>query len=292
MNEIKITNMHYYFYHDYYDFLDEVDEKGESKSLVHFLNENIPFEKKHEAITSYCYKDISSNWIKNNFNENYVQVLTGTVQYPGLLMGTGYTHALGAKGEIIIGFSFDYVTGLPYLPGSSLKGILKDKFQYGEYILENLKDTVEKNLIQKENMKNEEIDLIMNVLIKSIFGDENIPGKDVFMDSYIQPKESKNVLKIDYLAPHNQEMKSESEEKKKLFNVNVLTMLRVAPGAKINLNFILKDSVIEPVKKENGDVVLNGFNFTKELKLELFKQILTDFGIGAKTNVGYGNLVF
>ena len=105
---------------------------------------------------------------------------------------------------------------------------------------------------------------------------------------------------MDYLAPHNQEMnktsdqetKSNPDKKKKLFDVNVLTMLRVAPGAKINLNFILKDSVIEPVKKENGVVVLNGFNFTKELKLELFKQILTDFGIGAKTNVGYGNLVF
>ena len=30
----------------------------------------------------------------------------------------------------------------------------------------------------------------MKELIKAIFGDENVPGADVFMDSYIQSKEN------------------------------------------------------------------------------------------------------
>ena len=313
MSEIRITNMHYYFHHDYYDFLEGKIERFKNYTLAQFSSEELRensdkkspfiFEKKHIAITSYSYEGISSDWIKNNINENnmnYMQDLTGTVQYPGLLLGTGYTHSLGAKSEIVMGFSFDYVTGLPYLPGSSLKGILKDKFQYGEYILENLKNVIKKDLSEDENKKNEEIDLIMKELIKAIFGDENVPGADVFMDSYIQSKENKNILKMDYLAPHNQEMnktsdqetKSNPDKKKKLFDVNVLTMIRVAPDTKINLNFILKDSSIKEIKNKDGIIILNSFVLEKDVKLALFKQILSDFGIGAKTNVGYGNLVF
>lgn len=304
MSEIKITNMHYYFHHDYYDFLDGKVKAFKEYTLNDFstkdLRENpndnqspFIFEKKHQAITSYSYKDNSFNWVVSNINKekpDCLQVLTGTVQYPGLLMGTGYAHSVGTTGEILIGFSFDYVTGVPYLPGSSLKGILKDKFQYGEYILDCLGTEVIAPILSKnENDKNKEIDLIMKELVKAIFGDENNPGTDVFMDSYVQ---GANILKMDYLAPHHQEMNSDSDKKKKLFNVNVLTMLRVAPDAKINLNFILKDSSIKEIKNKEGKIVLNDFVLEKGVKLALFKQILSDFGIGAKTNVGYGNLVF
>ena len=41
---------------------------------------------------------------------------------------------------------FDYVTGLPYLPGSSLKGILRFGFRQEEYIHEVVKDVLHTEL--------------------------------------------------------------------------------------------------------------------------------------------------
>lgn len=61
-------------------------------------------------------------------------------------------------------------------------------------------------------------------------------------------------------------------------------MLRLAPGTKIKFNFILTDSIIE-VDGEKPHTI------KKNDKINLFKETIKDFGIGAKTNVGYGYLV-
>lgn len=49
--------------------------------------------------------------------------------YPGLLIGMGNPHDAKLDAAVKLGFSFDYVTGLPYLPGSSLKGICVPAFR-------------------------------------------------------------------------------------------------------------------------------------------------------------------
>ncbi|MCF8245540.1 MAG: type III-B CRISPR module RAMP protein Cmr6 [Saprospiraceae bacterium] len=56
--------------------------------------------------------------------------------YPGLLIGTGYLHEHKKEGEddktknesIKIGFYFDHATGMPVVPGSSVKGALRGAF--------------------------------------------------------------------------------------------------------------------------------------------------------------------
>ena len=48
--------------------------------------------------------------------------------YPGVLIGTGNPHEISMENAIKCGFSFDYVTGLPYIPGSSIKGMLRSYF--------------------------------------------------------------------------------------------------------------------------------------------------------------------
>ena len=53
-----------------------------------------------------------------------------TVCYPGLLVGIGNAHNAGVSSEeIAVGFSFDYVTGQPYVPGSTVKGVLRSHFK-------------------------------------------------------------------------------------------------------------------------------------------------------------------
>ena len=44
--------------------------------------------------------------------------------YPGLLIGSGYSHEVHGKDGLKLGFYFDHTTGLPIIPGSSVKGVL------------------------------------------------------------------------------------------------------------------------------------------------------------------------
>jgi len=48
--------------------------------------------------------------------------------YPGLLIGSGYDHEAGLFGVLKLGFFFDHATGLPIIPGSSVKGVLRSVF--------------------------------------------------------------------------------------------------------------------------------------------------------------------
>jgi CRISPR-associated protein Cmr6 len=63
-----------------------------------------------------------------------------------------------------------------------------------------------------------------------------------------------------------------------LRNPTPITMLKIAPGCEIEFRFRLVDSVVD------------GKVFKKEDKLKLFENILKTVGVGAKTNVGYGQL--
>jgi len=56
--------------------------------------------------------------------------------------------------------------------------------------------------------------------------------------------------------------------------------LKIAPGVTFTFQFKLHDFFL------NGDMVLSKANIK-----EIFKQILLDFGIGAKRNVGYGAFI-
>lgn len=273
MSNIMITNMHYYFHHGYYDFLD--DEKFKNLTVEKLKTASIDFNAKHEAMLQYNYSQFNNEWLNQIECDN----VKGIVQYPGLVMGIGTSHEIGTTGEIAIGFSFDYVTGLPYLPGSSLKGILKDKFKYGEYIVSILKKL--KVYVPQDETKYE---LYLKKLVQVLFGDEEDHGVDIFLDSYVEA--SKGILKLDYLAPHSRDV----NKKDSIFSVNVLPMLRISPNKAIHLRFILKTSDVPALKDKENNIIVDGYTITKQQKLELFKQILRDFGIGAKTNVGYGNL--
>ncbi len=191
------------------------------------------------------------------------------VQYPGLLIGIGNSHS-GAtiageniKGEIGLGFTFDYVTGIPYISASTVKGVLRSAFSLGngEYI--------------RTCLDNKEIDV--KALEKEIF--EGIKGEeklhpyetDTFFDAFPSPKTPKEetdelfyLMELDSISPHGNDPFVEP---------NTLSLVKIKPGVVFDFAFTLYDGLVSAQKK-----------------LALFTQILLDFGIGAKTNVGYGLL--
>lgn len=216
---------------------------------------NDSLEKNNEII--YSSRFCKDDEIENSIATHSFRMIT---QYPGLLIGTGYAHGSGidnANNDINCGFSFDYVSGQPYIPASSVKGMLRSCFAHPEVIT---------GFCQKaENITKE--------LENSIFGDpdEKEAADDVFFDAVLKWTEKTNgnpVLGKDYITPHKSPIKDP---------VPIL-FLKIMPDVVFEFRFSLTDSVI-------GEVTI-----TAKEKKQLFINLIATFGIGAKTNVGYGNL--
>ena len=171
--------------------------------------------------------------------------------YPGLLIGTGNPHGVHDEvSDIAVGFSFDYVTGQPYIPGSSVKGVLRSHFrQYPEIVMEIL------------NGEGKQIDDVRQI---KALEQEIFDGSDVFLDAVIcEGGAGGLILGEDYITPHK-----DGPTK----NPIPIHILKVLPGVKFEFRFRLTD----------GELL------TAADKRVLFEELITLFGAGAKTNVGYG----
>ena len=177
------------------------------------------------------------------------------ILYPGLVTGVGLEHnSKNIKGGYNLGMHFDYTWGMPVVYGSSVKGVLREYFKEFYELKEFKKEGIEANDLYED---------IFNGGKKSIY------HRDIFFDAVITKIYNGHLLEDDSITPHT---------KGPLKNPVPIAMLKIAPGCIIEFRFRLVDSEIGGVK------------FTKEQKLELFKNILETVGIGAKTNVGYGQL--
>jgi len=215
-----------------------------------------------------------------------------TTLYPGLLIGTGYNHnAKECKPNFDFGFYFEHTSGMPLLPGSSIKGVIRSVFK--KLNDDNQKESVVsffKELFSQCKISiflghsTEDAIKVLEKIEKHIFDgiDDNgnnisIYNRDKFFDAVVtQGIEAKNslgqsknlVFADDYITPHHQNLLKEPEPNH---------MLKVRSGVIFEFNFDLKDSFI------NDDIHL-----LASQKLSLFQAILEFEGIGAKTNVGYG----
>jgi CRISPR-associated protein Cmr6 len=220
------ANIGWLFYKDYFsdiNYADISDPKNETliKKRVDTIIEQKPDIEKKEFLGNIHF--------------------SATTTYPGLLLGSGNAHELsGVEGQAILGFSFDYTTGLPVIAGSSVKGVLRSVFQHQEYIQELLDDkTIDVKALESEIFDN----------------------GDIFFDATVS-KSGLRLLGDDYLTPHDEAG---------IKNPIPLRFIKVMPGVTFTFEFDLSDGIL-----------------SKEQKALLFANILADRGIGAKTNVGYG----
>lgn len=257
---MSIANLNYYYYIDYFNF-----------PKIDFQNPNSADCEKQlrEQNSELANYNASSNQFMQQLDVAIApQSLTFQTVYPGLLIGTGISHAFGGKGEAALGLCLDYVTGLPYIPGSSVKGILRSAFCHKEYIKSLLTGA---GVVNSENIRIDELEArIFGNSIDKKKAQYDVPAKeqDIFYDAIvISPGK---ILATDAITPHRQ-----NTELLELANPNPITMIRIRPDVKFKFQFNLKKETL---------------GVTDEQKLVIFREILQDLGIGAKTNVGYGSL--
>lgn len=239
--KFKSANMNYIFNVEYFDYTTEKQ-----------------VEKANAQICRYEYPPVKMFEELQN-EEGYESFVLYTT-YPGLLMGSGNLHDISCKGAYKLGFSFDYVNGLPYLPGSSLKGILRsvfpgqhkeDKEEYSSYLIGLMEELGIKH-VQPEDLE--------------ILEEEIFDFQDVFLGAYpdSEQKVNRKYLASEYITPH-----------KPLKNPNPISFLKVKAGVGMRFHFLIKDGQILSAKE----------------KVRLFKKLILEFGVGAKTNIGFGKFV-
>lgn len=194
-------------------------------------------------------------------NEYALHRLHMKIEYPGLVTGVGIGHEANIEGEFKLGMHFDHTTGQPIIYGSSVKGVLRSYFEE-VYDGEAVCDSVIKDIFGGDDT--DKIDSKGKCEKKPIY------ERDVFFDAVIVKGGSRGrILASDSITPHKDGP---------LKNPTPITFMKIAPGCELEFRFHLVDSKV------------NGIKITTSQKLEWFKEILTTFGIGAKTNVGYGQL--
>lgn len=279
----------------------KIMERTKPKSTNH---QSLYYASRNDNLIQQA-KKIQSPDPMPNADKNPVSLQT---LYPGLLIGVGIPHAAKQEGAAQLGLLFDHSTGLPYIPGSSVKGVLRSMFPLQDIALaekkekkagelekknefgdaKKLKDKAMLLRIQADEKRKYIAEIVrkkvpsftpemVDDLERSIFvGQEydekkkdyvQVAKRDIFFDAF--PAECKNgLLDTDFITPH-----TEGE----LLNPIPIQFMRINPGVTFRFDFRLRDS------KLKGGIFVNA-----KTKRAFFQEILTTVGIGAKTNVGYG----
>lgn len=252
---IANANTHWLFYKHYYEEIDFLKDSKNTENETHFKNCNA-------AITTKAALPQDNIWD----GMDNIASFPLTTQYPGLVSGVGITHETGRLGELKLGFHFDYTTGMPVLPGSSVKGVLRSPFAHTSYMLYVLNHITGRRFTEPQMME------IENQVFEGKVKDEpiSICQRDIFFDALITHSDNigQSILGTDAITPHPHPLKSP----------NPIIFLKVLPKVTFSFHFRLWDN-----KDENGQILLS-----KEEKLRLFEYLLKELGVGAKTRVGYG----
>lgn len=274
-----MMNYGLWYYRRYFDTL-ELDNNGELKDTSQF---NAGGADKLKNVRTLPSLDDPFETVFGAASSQ-VQALDFELKttYPGLLCGVGYHHEIKKKegpkvsdreekresGDFYqLGMYFDHTSGLPVIPGSSIKGALRSAIKNWDFLAGKFFNT-----LSCEEKKSAE-ERLQKEFINSVFEgkDQSIYERDVFFDAVpIRIEQGGILFGDDYITPHKHPLK----------NPTPIRFLRVNPGVTYRFRFILKDTKVLVGGKE--------ILFSAEQKRDLFKEIILTFGLGAKTNVGYG----
>jgi len=206
---------------------------------------------------------------------------TATLLSP-LITGVGNAH----PGEV--GMTFDRNTGLPYIPASSIKGVVR--MAYCVELYEDVKNKGKKNDFITENVQRN--DRNIGVCIKDnepglvhLFGHPDPSSEDasrgqiVFLDAFpaTVPNTGPNI-RLDIMNPHYSSYYGGSEAPVETENPVPIKFLTVALGTAFVFRWFVRP--------------LRGALAVAEHELDLleraWERALTQMGLGAKTAIGYG----
>jgi CRISPR-associated protein Cmr6 len=242
----------------------EIDENIDFKPVGHPGEDRTKILKKYNAVVKNQSNDLllgkkhqAQDSFIRAFRDKYVPLVIKAQLKTRLITGLGQTHPTET------GMVFDHNIGVPYIPASSIKGLVRFAHR-----------------LEKGNGLDETKDSDPETLIPAIFGGNSMEakgtmtyrGKVIFLDAY--PETTPN-LELDILNPHYQPYYSDEKGKTPpgdWHEPNPIKFLTVAAKT----IFIFRALV--PAERQD----------LQEAVKKAYTTALTDEGVGAKTAVGYG----
>lgn len=191
---------------------------------------------------------------------------------------------LGSDNVLETGITLHHTYGIPYIPGSALKGLAShycnDVFGLADRKFKNLKIELEKPDTPKETKKKLTEELKTNYH-HQIFGSTISAGYIKFFDAWLLPQTLSNCLQPDVMTPHhskyygapkndNQTPPSDFDSPIPIHFLSVVGSFKIAVGC---------DDPSDKGKK------------WAQLALNILIKALAESGIGGKTSSGYGRLI-
>jgi len=216
------------------------------------------FELKNKYEVKAIYYE---NYCVTNHGLYYAQYYDNIKKFPYLNeefeLKTNWKLSIGL-GQVSVyetSLTLHHIYGVPYIPGSAIKG------SFRSYIINEFFQNKEENALKEK-------------WFVDIFGNETQQGKIIFFDSFSKDFEIfKDIMNPHYPDYYNGNMPPTDDQNPRPINfLTVEGTFKFVIGAKQNIEIKVNE------KKENI------LDFVKE-KL---KDSLKNFGIGAKTAVGYG----
>jgi CRISPR-associated protein Cmr6 len=226
-----------------------------------------------------------------------------------LVVGLGAGHVLETS------LTLHHIFGIPYIPASALKGVVRmvSFWEIVENNKNNVKD-IEKYIkeLQEQLYDNELSGSDSEKILKHklLFGAKNFKGLLVFLDAYPEIQNNQQIFELDVMTPHYQGYYTKNQVPGDWENPNPIVFLTVKKGITFCFNVlfdkyraeeILRDDEFPKKAKEiikewidnlsklsvGAEEILRDDEFPKNVK-KWVEDALTEFGIGAKTRLGYG----
>ncbi len=265
---------------------------GESKK--YFLEGAI------EKSKTILEKDTMRNILKNllclceHFNKDGYQPIINKffTTKSRLVVGLGSSHVLETA------ITLHHIFGIPYIPGSALKGVCRAvafwKIAKEKNILNNQKalETLQNEFYGE--LVNKDLQILKYQLL---FGAQDFKGLLLFLDAYPCISKNDQIFELDIINVHYNsyyEDKSGKTPPSDWENPTPVYFLTIKPGVKFKVCVLFDkwrwDNIKhkEPYSKVKSELesLLKDNLFLEEI----VEEALENFGVGAKTRLGYGVL--
>lgn len=237
------------------------DQKGDDKNPVTFYCQQYNNTSKDLIVEILNRKHIAQAQFCGSFSSKYEMVVFKAKLQSPLITGIGESHPHE------VSMVFDHNMGIPYVPASGIKGIVRFAHTLG------LLDVVPDEKIKKDKDGNAFFDDEADwTNISELFGTQGARGRLLFLDAY--PEKAPD-LHVDIMNPHYGKYYSYDQNETPpgdYLDPNPIKFLTVSIGTVFVFRAL--------VDKNCGELL-------ESVKAAL-RKALTEEGVGAKTAVGYG----
>lgn len=185
---------------------------------------------------------------------------------------------LGAQNVLEAGLRLHQTYGVPVIPGSALKGLAAHYCHdvWGDWGNSNAGE-------QSRGFRNPGLTPEEGKYHKLLFGQTDDGGVIAFHDAWLAPEslaQDGGAVCLDVMTPHHPKWQTDQLPPSDFDSPNPVTFLAVQGRFHVRVSWVGPCETPEPLARQWTD-----------LAFKLLKSALADWGVGGKTNSGYGRLV-